>query len=275
MPRLTRLVAMTASARAPGRRKSTAGPAPRRQDRDRGEEEQDDDGDDDRDQDVLAATRGQPQLHPGLCGGRRGKGCGRLIRPPRRARGRGSAGAPTSSRYASSSDPPVVRSSTISRSPEAHHAARAATTCRVGRDALESIAATVRRRRWTVAPGRTTASARARSADLVRAERPVQPEAQPRRHAGPQLGRRSRPRRSGHRPGRRSGRPAARRRSGRGWSSGSRRPRARRSATIARVVARASGSIPAVGSSRITTSGRPTRASASPSRWRSPPDSRR
>ena len=42
-----------------------------------------------------------------------------------------------------------------------------------------------------------------------------------------------------------------------------------------RVTARASGSIPAVGSSSSATSGRPTRATARPSRCRSPPDSRR
>ena len=47
---------------------------PRRQDRDGGEEQQDDDRDDDRDQDVLAAPRGQPQLHPGLGEGRGGQG---------------------------------------------------------------------------------------------------------------------------------------------------------------------------------------------------------
>ncbi len=108
-------------------------PTPRRQDRDRGEEEQDDDGDDDRDQDVLAATRGQPQLHPGLGGGRRGKRCG-LAHPVTSSRpaAEATAGAPTSSRYASSRDPPLVRSSRISRSSVAHHAARAATKAASG-----------------------------------------------------------------------------------------------------------------------------------------------
>ena len=54
---------MIASASAPGSRKSTGAAGARREDRDRGEEEQHDDRDDDRDQHVLAAPRGQPQLH--------------------------------------------------------------------------------------------------------------------------------------------------------------------------------------------------------------------
>ena len=65
----------------------------RREDADRGEEEQDDDRDDDRDQHVLAAPRGQPQLHraPGPRS-RATAEAGRLTRPPRRS------AAPTSSR---------------------------------------------------------------------------------------------------------------------------------------------------------------------------------
>ena len=52
-------------------------------------------------------------------------------------------------------------------------------------------------------------------------------------------------------------------------------PSVRSSRTRRHVVARAWGSIPAVGSSRNTTAGRPTRQSASDRRWRCPPESRR
>ena len=52
-------------------------------------------------------------------------------------------------------------------------------------------------------------------------------------------------------------------------------PRSRRSRTRSHVVARACGSMPAVGSSRNTTRGRPTSAHASERRCAWPPDSRR
>ena len=94
-----------------------------------------------------------------------------------------------------------------------------------------------RRRARTVSPGRIAPSARSSARHLVRAERPVQAEPQPRPSPRPAAPPASRRRRSGPPPARRSGRPAARRRSGRGSSAGSRRPRSRRSATIARVVA--------------------------------------
>ena len=53
------------------------------------------------------------------------------------------------------------------------------------------------------------------------------------------------------------------------------RPSSRSPAMSSRVVRRASGSMPAVGSSRMRTSGSPTRARARASRWRSPPERRR
>ena len=53
------------------------------------------------------------------------------------------------------------------------------------------------------------------------------------------------------------------------------RPASRRPATSSRVARRASGSMPAVGSSRMSTSGSPASAIASDRRWRSPPESRR
>ena len=115
-----------------------------------------------------------------------------------------------------------------------------------------------------------------RSASPVpRFEWTVDPEPQPRPEPRGELRRTSRRPRPAPRPGRRSGRPAARRRRGRGSSAGWRRRRPAAPRSSSRTTARASGSMPAVGSSRIRTSGRPTSASARPSRCRSPPDRRR
>ena len=117
----------------PGQEEVDRWPGPRRQDRNRGEEEQDDDGDDDRDQDVLAATRGQPQLHPGLCGGRRGKRCRLAHPPPRRPAGpeRGQAHP-----RAPGTRPRETRRWSAARRSAApavaHHAARAATRAASG-----------------------------------------------------------------------------------------------------------------------------------------------
>ncbi len=268
MPRLTRLVAMTASARAPGSRKSTGAPSPVGQDADAREEEQDDDRDDDRDQDVLAATGGQAQLHPGLRErgghGRRGQAHGRTSRSPAdqleidvleaaaggpqlddQAAGRG---APAGQRLDQGGirDDPVE--AVAAAAPVVGHGDRAATAGRRARRAGP-------RPRRRSAPGPAGSGA---AASIPAASSAGLPLATIRPPSMTQI------------------RSASRSTSVRSWLvSRIAAPASRRSVTIARVAARASGSIPAVGSSRIRTSGRPTSARASPSRCRSPPDSRR
>ena len=147
--------------------------------------------------------------------------------------------------------------------------------------ATAAMAAGARRQARPGGSGRRRASmswppvAAPRAASSASVERPVEPDPEPRPEAGRQLRGRARGDDPTGDEDVRSDRPAARRRRGRGWSAGRRRPRRAGPRRSARVAARPSGSMPAVGSSRMTTSGRPTSARASPSRWRSPPDSRR
>ena len=172
MPRLTRLVAMTASASAPGSRKSTAlrvGSA--RPPSDGGEEHEDDDRDDDRDQDVLAAPRGQAQLHPGLGERRRGReraahagssSAGdrltRRVRSPRPARG----SAPRASRRR-----PQIDDQPSAGAPggeRGHERRRPAATRpkRVGRSAAASVIAVRPAARPSRAPRSSSVSGRSR-----------------------------------------------------------------------------------------------------------------
>ena len=287
---------------------STAGrrPCGRRvgQDLDRAEEDEQDGRQDQRDEEVLEAARREAQLHlehrrdagpqgrraPVTGGGGRPRLPGRSRHPrgvagcPRRASpapGRAvrpvapfapfASGSAMSSRKRSSSVPPVVRSS-ARRSPRSEHQAASTATMR-GSGSRPA-------RRW-------------RPADPSSSIVPPSAAPSPARTSAARAGSRPstvarRKRSTGADPATSSaGVPAARTRprsmtttwSARRSTSASScvvrrivRPAARRSPMSARTVAFAAGSIPAVGSSSISSSGRPTRAIARARRCFSPPE---